>query len=947
MRIGKDCCFYDEAGALPGVKYIARLVKKDIELVTDSYPASTDVPDPAKECVLYGTLGHSELLDRLEREGRIDLTPIAGKREVYMFRIIPNPAGGDRDALLIAGSDKRGTIYGLFHLSELLGVSPLVNWNHVRPAKRPHVDLDETVNVISKEPSVTYRGFFINDEWPAFGTWAMTHFGGVNAACYERIFELLLRLKGNYLWPAMWDSNFYLDGPGCKSAELADELGVVMSTSHHEPCMRSGQEYSMVRGADSVYGDAWDFRSNPEGITRFWRDGLVRSRSFEQVITMGMRGENDTAILGQNATLEDNIALLRDVLKTQNQLIRETICEDVSRVPRQIVLFTEVEEFFYGNETVKGLMGDEELEGVTLMLSDNNHGSTRTLPSAKMRDHKGGYGMYYHMDMHGGAHSFQWIGSTYLPKVCEEMTMAYDYGVREIWVTNIGDIGTQELGLSYFLDLAYDIEAWGGRDCAVTGEYTRQWVDRQFGAMYDERQRKTIDGMIWDYTTLLAKRRHEVMNDRVFHPVHYGEADEVLRISEDILQKGEMLRLSCPKHHMGAFVSLLYYPACATANLMKMWILSSKNHLYAWQNRVEANEVARKVHACVEKDELLIRQYHEVDNGYFYGLGLGEHIGFTNWNDEDNKYPVRHTIYPANHPRMIISRIHDTAYVSGLEWNEKNQVWRDALRPDCSRIVFDIACGSKEPVFYQIRTDCDWMEFDMMQGEVSVTQRITLTIRRDRFEGFVSGTFSVEQHGGGTAHIRVEAENRTWEELPAGTFLESDGCVSMNADHFAGKTDVTKGGFGILAPYGRTGTAIKAYPNTVDYMEETERPSVTYRFYVREAGRYVLTLYLSATTPVVYERRQFVGIRMNDGELQQVNTVREVDRQFFLSPQWEQEAIEQIKKVTIDCTCREGCNELHYYAMNPAVILEKLVLNKAGSELPESYLGPTESYRKN
>ncbi len=947
MRIGKDCCFYDEAGALPGVKYIARLVKKDIELVTDSYPASTDVPDPAKECVLYGTVGHSELLDRLEREGRIDLTPIAGKREVYMFRIIPNLAGGDRDALLIAGSDKRGTIYGLFHLSELLGVSPLVNWNHVRPAKRPHVDLDETVNVISKEPSVTYRGFFINDEWPAFGTWAMTHFGGVNAACYERIFELLLRLKGNYLWPAMWDSNFYLDGPGCKSAELADELGVVMSTSHHEPCMRSGQEYSMVRGADSVYGDAWDFRSNPEGITRFWRDGLVRSRSFEQVITMGMRGENDTAILGQNATLEDNIALLRDVLKTQNQLIRETICEDVSRVPRQIVLFTEVEEFFYGNETVKGLMGDEELEGVTLMLSDNNHGSTRTLPSAKMRDHKGGYGMYYHMDMHGGAHSFQWIGSTYLPKVCEEMTMAYDYGVREIWVTNIGDIGTQELGLSYFLDLAYDIEAWGGRDCAVTGEYTRQWVDRQFGAMYDERQRKTIDGMIWDYTTLLAKRRHEVMNDRVFHPVHYGEADEVLRISEDILQKGEMLRLSCPKHHMGAFVSLLYYPACATANLMKMWILSSKNHLYAWQNRVEANEVARKVHACVEKDELLIRQYHEVDNGYFYGLGLGEHIGFTNWNDEDNKYPVRHTIYPANHPRMIISRIHDTAYVSGLEWNEKNQVWRDALRPDCSRIAFDIACGSKEPVFYQIRTDCDWMEFDVMQGEVSVTQRITLTIRRDRFEGFISGTFSVEQHDGGTARIRVEAENRTWEELPAGTFLESDGCVSMNADHFAGKTDVTKGGFGILAPYGRTGTAIKAYPNTVDYMEETERPSVTYRFYVREAGRYVLTLYLSATTPVVYERRQFVGIRMNDGELQQVNTVREVDRQFFLSPQWEQEAIEQIKKVTIDCTCREGCNELHYYAMNPAVILEKLVLNKAGSELPESYLGPTESYRKN
>lgn len=946
MRIGKDCCFYEEACALPGVKRIAGLVRKDIELVTDTYPESTDVLEPGKEYVLYGTVGHSELLDRLEREERIDLTPIRGKREVYLFEVIPNPAEGAKDVLLIAGSDKRGTIYGLFHLSELLGVSPLVNWNHVWPRKQSAVNLDETVNVISREPSVKYRGFFINDEWPAFGTWAMTHFGGVNAACYERIFELLLRLKGNYLWPAMWDSNFNLDGPGLKSAELADELGVVMSTSHHEPCMRSGQEYSMVRGANSVYGDAWDFRSNPEGITRFWRDGLVRNRSFEQVITMGMRGENDTAILGQDATLEDNIALLRDVLKTQNQLIRETICEDVSKVPRQIVLFTEVEEFFYGNETVKGLMGDEELEGVTLMLSDNNHGSTRTLPSEQMRDHKGGYGMYYHMDMHGGAHSFQWIGSTYLPKVCEEMTMAYDYGVREIWVTNIGDIGTQELGLSYFLDLAYDIETWGGRDCAVTQGYTRQWVDRQFSAAFDERQKETIDGLIWDYTTLLARRRHEVMNDRVFHPAHYGEADEVLRISNEILEKGRRLQLACPKHHMGAFVSLLYYPACATANLMKMWILSSKNHLFAWQNRVEANIVAQEVNACVEEDERLVRQYHEVDNGYFYGLGLGEHIGFTNWNDEDDKYPVRHIIYPANHPRMIISRIHDTAYVSGLEWNEKKQVWRDALRPDCSRIVFDIACGSKEPVYYQIHTDCDWMEFDRMQGEVSVTQRVTLTIRRDRFEGFVSGSFAVEQYGGGTAVIRVEAANRTWEELPEGTFLESDGCVSMHAEHFAFKTDAAKGGFGILSPYGRTGTAIKAYPNTIDYMEEAERPSVTYRFWAREEGDYELTLYLSATTPVVYERRQFVAVRMNDGKLQQVNTVREVDRQFFLSPQWEQEAIEQIKKVTMVCRCREGLNELQYIAMSPAVILEKIVLHKAGTTLPESYLGPTESYRR-
>ena len=318
------------------------------------------------------------------------------------------------------------------------------------------------MNMVSRVPSVKYRGFFINDEWPAFGNWAKTHFGSMNAACYAPVFELLLRMKGNYLWPAMWNSNFSLDGPGLESAVLADELGVVMSTSHHEPCMRSGQEYSMVRGRGSIYGDAWDYIANPEGITRFWRDGLTRNKDFENVITLGMRGENDTAIM-QHATLEENIQLIRNVLKTQNQLIREIINPDVRQVPRQIVFFSETEEFFYGSKETPGLIGDPELDGVTLMLSDNNHGSTRTLPSPEMRSHPGGYGMYYHMDMHGGPHSFEWVGATYLPKVWEEMTAAYEYGVREIWVTNIGDIGTQEFGLSYFLDLAYDIDVWGGQ----------------------------------------------------------------------------------------------------------------------------------------------------------------------------------------------------------------------------------------------------------------------------------------------------------------------------------------------------------------------------------------------------------------------------------------------------------------------------------------------------
>jgi hypothetical protein len=933
-------CFIYETQAFPGVNKVADHVKHDISLVTGFYPGEYTLGQKCENLVIYGTIGKSELLDDLERRGIIELDSIRGKWEVYSFQIVDNPIDGVAHALIIAGSDKRGTIYGLYHLSELLGVSPLVTWNHVLPKKRKNVYLTDTVNIISKEPSVKYRGFFINDEWPAFGNWATKHFGGINARCYERVFELLLRLKGNYLWPAMWRSNFSMDGPGLESARLADELGVVMSTSHHEPCMRSGEEYTLLRGEHSIYGDAWNFRKNEQGVTRFWRDGLLRNKPFENVITMGMRGERDSAILGKEATLEDNISLLRDVLKTQNQLIRETICDDLDQVPRQIVLFTEVEEFFYGNKDVKGLMGDPELEGVTLILSDNNFGYTRTLPTEEMRNHKGGYGMYYHMDMHGGAYSYQWIGSTYLPRVWEQMTQAYDYGVREIWVTNIGDIGTQEYGLSFFLDLAYDIDKWGGQDAGVTVQYTKEWVEKQFGGMLPPSGREIINRMIWDYTGMLAKRKHEIMNSDIYHPLHFGEAENILRLSEELLKTADILKKSIKEEDKSAFISLIYYPVCGTANLMKMWILAGRNKLFASQNRIEANLLAEQIDKCVQTDEALITEYEQVDNGYYEGFGRSEHIGFTNWNEEDNKYPVRHYVYGAKQPRMLISRANDEHYMTGLFWCDKPQVWRDAMRADVSSIEFDLSCGSDMPFEYIIETDCKWMSFSKTSGTVSVRERIILTINRELFSGKVEGTFSVENVGYGKAVIKVEAENRNY--IP-GVFIENDGYISMDAIHYYRIEDTVKGGFRILSPYGRTGSAIKVFPTTADFLHDMERPYAEYRFWANKAGTYQLCFYLSPTTPVVFEREQYVGYSVNDEAIQIINTVEKPEIPFFLSPQWEREAMDNIKLVKTAVECKEGINKLHFYGMSPAIILEKILLYEISTKLPESYLGPGES----
>jgi hypothetical protein len=933
--------FTYESKSFPGVNKVAALVRQDIYQVTGFHAGEYTRGCKCKNLIIYGTVGMSDYLDELEDEGRIDLREVRGKWEVYSFQVVDNPMEGVDHALVIAGSDKRGTIYGLFHLSELLGVSPLVNWNHVYPKKRKNVSLTDKVNLISKEPSVKYRGFFINDEWPAFGNWATEHFGGINAKCYERVFELLLRLKGNYLWPAMWASNFSMDGPGLESARLADEYGVVMSTSHHEPCMRSGEEYRLLRGENSLYGDAWDFRANRDGITRFWRDGLLRNKAFENVITLGMRGERDSKILGEDATLRDNIDLIRDVLKTQNELIRETIDDDLKKVPRQIVLFSEVEEFFYGTDKVPGLMHEPELEDVTLILSDNNVGYTRTLPSKEIVDHPGGFGMYYHMDMHGGPYSFKWIGATYLPRVWEQMTQAYDFGVRQIWVVNVGDIGTQELGLSYFLDLAYDIDKWGGMDAAITEEYMNEWTERQFGGMLPLSGRNKARKILWDYTALLEKRRHEIMNAKVYHPLHFGEADRILASSEEILKEAAALKKRIDETNLSAFISLLYYPACGTANLMKMWILAGRNEFYASQNRIEANDIADEVDECVKADANIIDEYEEVDGGFYKGFGRSEHVGFINWNEEDNRYPIRHLVYGANSPRMLVSRSDDEHYMTGLEWNDHPQTWSNMLRPDVDSIEFDLISGSDKSYKYRIHTDCSWLMFSRTEGEVSKRERITLKVDKALLPEKVTGTFEVEGVGIGTAHVTVEAAPA---DAPTGVFVESDGYICIEAKHFLDSKDTSKGSFKVLEPYGRSGSAIKVFPSTADFYEEKRRPSVEYRFLASEDSEYEITFELAPTTPVTFKGGQFMGYSVNASKVKIINTVKQPDKQFFFSRQWTEEAINSVKKVTDTVKCNKGENRLLFYGMSPGIVLERIVLVRKGIVLPESYLGPEESY---
>lgn len=933
--------FYCDSNEFSGVIKIANKVCNDVDLVIGKKPSVNKVASvseiPAEEnhiSLIFGTIEKSSLIQNLEKEGKIDLSNVRGKNEVYLFAVVDNQ-------IIIVGSDKRGTIYGLFHLSELLGVSPLVDWANVFPAKKDQVQI-ENQNYISKEPSVRFRGFFINDEWPATGNWSRKNFGGFNAQMYEHVFELLLRLKGNYLWPAMWSARFSDDGPGLANAELANELGVIMGASHHEPCCRMGEEYRYLRGPDSIYGDAWNFRTNEKGITKFWEDGLIRNGKFENVITVGMRGEADTAIM-KNATLKDNIDLLRDVLKTQNSLIKKHVNEDLQKVPRMLALYKEVEPYFYGDKHTKGLIDSPELEGVTLMLCDDNHGNLRTVPTEKMRSHKGGYGMYYHFDYHGSPYSFEWFNTSYLPKVKEQMTAAYDFGIRELWIVNVGDICTNEFPLSYFLNLAYDYEKFSNIDY-TTQTYTKEWINAQF-VNASEEDKADIYKILNGFTKLTHMRRTECLMPNTFHPVNYKEADTILQKAEEILELAKKVRKNISKADEFAFFSQVYLPACGSMNVFKMQILQGKNHWYASKGIYAANDLVKEIKACLDFDQKLVEECDTIEDGKWYAEGWSEHFGFTHWNEEENMYPVYMTVEGSRKNRLI-------AWIDGCEittcggdWSRKTLLIDSFKNPNTTKAVIKIASGCKQGCEYKLSCDKDWLTLSSTEGKVESIDSIEVCIDREKLSTSTEKTANIKIEGtdghGGRILVNVKVDaNVPNVKYPQGTYVQTTNYISIEAANYSACST----GFKELPEYGKTKSAMKYFPVTTSFTNSKKAPCIEYNFVVCESGNYNFEFYLNPSNPA-YKDNKFEFEMSVNGKNQVVQVVSENFVVGDYQEPWSTDVTNSIRICKATISCVEGLNNLKIYPLTPNLVLQKIVIHKENVKLLDSYLGAPESFK--
>ena len=583
---------------------------------------------PLTSDIIVGTIGKSRLVDKFIKQKKLDVKPIKGKWEGYVIDVIDGN-------LVIAGNDKRGTIYGIYEISKRIGVSP---WYWMADAPVAHQDkLYYDGGYDYSYPAVKYRGIFINDEWPSFGTWCQKHFGGVNSKAYEKIFELLLRLKANYFWPAMWATAFNEDDP--ESPRLANEMGIVMGTSHHEPMMRSHREY--LKRKDEV--GPWNYATNKERVDQFFREGMERNKNYDNLVTIGMRGDGDVA-MGKGDD-QENMKTLQNVIKGQRKIIKDIYGRE-DAVPQLWAIFTEVQRYYDAGFTVP--------DDVTLLFCDNNWGYIRRKGTEKERKRKGGLGLYYHIDMNGGPWNDRWVNTTTVPKLREQLNLAYKSGINRIWIINVGDLKPKEMPISFIMDYAwYGPSAFGPLPPDPKGgglapfndefEWLRQWTASVLGGNYaqvafegtkanipegivDQEITDECAKIIEQYSKLNLMRKPDVQVPGLFN------YEEMLRLNnqwQSIVRRCERLKEQIPAEAQDAFYQLVYYPAVASAGVAMMYNAATMG------DRETVNEL-------MDQDRQLTDYYNKVlAGGKWDGMMLDNHIGYTKWSiPDENTNPM-------------------------------------------------------------------------------------------------------------------------------------------------------------------------------------------------------------------------------------------------------------------------------------------------------------------
>jgi glycosyl hydrolase family 115 (putative glucuronidase)/glycosyl hydrolase family 115 len=953
-----------------GVLRVVGDLRADIGRVTRVLPEiSKDTLPGAAELVLIGTLGKSPLVDGLVSSGKLDVAKIVGRWETSLIQVVDDPLPGVARALVIVGSDPRGTIYGVYDLSKQIGVSPWHYWDDV-PATERRALFVLPGRHSQGEPAVKYRGFFINDEDPALGTWARNTFGpapnpqhenGFNHQLYARVFEVLLRLKGNYLWPAVWSRSLFDDDP--QNQALAAEYGVVMGTSHEAPMMRAQDEWNRYGKTDGPYGGTGEFSfvRNPEAIEKYWADGIRRMNGFESIVTLGMRGNGDES-------MEDaaGIQLMNQIVDVQRGILREVTQKEVTSIPQVWTLYKEVQQYWDD--------GMRAPDDVTINWCDDNWGNLRELPDQSHPPRAGGYGIYYHFDYVGGGRNYKWNDTTPLANVWEQLHLAYAYGVDRLWMVNVGDLKNDEHPTEFFLDYAWSPEEWPIERLL---EWERRWAEAQFGPSHASE----IAAVLETYGRLQSRRKPELLNrvisldpkrdiktdqDAVvysdgspFSLIHYAEAERATAEWQKLEASADRIGKALPGRYRDAYYQLVDYPVKSTANLYELRLAQFKNLLYAAQGRASSVDMADVAEKRLEEDRALSAYYNDkLAGGKWKGFQTQPKIGYggpylnSHWQQPQRErgQPMEDFIWPALMRPAPVAQAEMGVAIDGSD-----KVWpaeqSPAVLPELSPFqtqpspYIEVYNRGKQAFRYDIETGVPWLRVSPRQGTLDKQVRASVSVDWSRApRGTTEVPIQVSGPAGSRVQVQAVVKNPALPESGLRGFVESNGYVSIEAEHFDRAINRSPVFWKLLPHIGRTASGMTPFPVTAARQAPGgDSPRLEYDVHLFEAGRLLVWAYLSPRNNVLHTDGLEYAVSIDDAEPQIVNVTTALNG-IPMNRSWERNTSDNVNLTSTEHHVdKPGAHVLKFWQVDPTVIVQKLVLDTGG--LKPSYLGPPESFR--
>lgn len=931
---GKTASVYVSSEDWPGVIRATKDLGNDIYKVSGTHVDIIEHQLPESKSIIIGTIGKSPLIDKLISEKKLDVSAIKDQWESFLIQIVD-------DNLVVTGSDKRGTIYGIYDISEKIGVSPWYWWADV-PVRKSTSLYVKKGRYVQPSPKVKYRGIFINDEWPSFGGWASAKFGGLNSSMYSHLFELLLRLKANYFWPAMWATTFNEDDP--QNPAMADMYGIIMGTSHHEPMMRAHKEYTRRR--DEI--GPWDYVSNKENIDKFFREGLERNKNYDNIITIGMRGDGDVAMGKGND--EENMEVLHDVIDGQRKIIREVYKKDPSEVPQLWAIFTEVQRYYDKGFTVP--------DDVLLLFCDNNWGYIRRTGPLKERNRKGGMGLYYHIDMNGGPWNDRWINTTTIPKLREQFSLAYQTGIDDLWIVNVGDLKPKELPIDFIMRYAWNPELVTAEN---TKDYTTQWAAQNFGDEYANE----IADIVSKYPKYNLWRKPEVQTPGVFSVVNYHEIDRVDKLWKDVAEKAEMIRKQIPQDRQDAYYQLVYYPAVASAGIAQIYNSVTRNHLYAAQGRPLANDYARQAEVLFEKDKRMTSYYNDtLARGKWKNMMSDIHINYTQWSmPETATLPALKTVVPKDVAELGIS-------VEGSETTEKDRKLALPMFDVLLNQTFyiDLFNRGKGSLAFTATPSQPWIKINKNKGNFNLEERLQIHIDwKELTNGKHEGLVTVSD-GKSNVTVSVHAVKQDIPQVKEHYFGNVSGSeFSIPADGYNRNIPEEKATWTIFPDLGRD-KACMGIPHMTNSVADVQKaPRLEYQVLLADSGKVRLCIGILPTQDVNPERGLRIGVGLDEDvqildarqgmhdtfqeytkenlaqspNLKPLPPIKKSVKLLGYGKHLRNEVFDNIRWLTVNLNVKNaGMHTLKVFMIDPEVVLERIVVNP-DNQHPSYFGAPT------